>query len=341
MTRRRFTEQDKERLRDTDMEAILRAHGKDTSHTAGFLYRSPFREDNNPSFHIDHRNHRWADHGSIDPSSRKAGQKVAGGDTFDLVMRLRNCTFMEALEYLADFHPELYRGESEQIQTPQQSPSKIVIEEVKPSFFPFLMQYATQTRGIASQIVSRYCKQLNFHLTRGEESSRTYYAIGFPSMKGSWEIRNKYFKLSTGKAATIIDRDGKFRTQDDLSPTSDRVLVFEGFINFLSYLQDKRQLTPSSCDVVVLNSVSMLDSALDYIYNHERVIGYLDNDQTGKNYTAYLRDRCKERGLDFTDASREYAKVNDYNDLLLSKRSTQAKQRSGKQNSYRRYPSKG
>lgn len=319
MPRKIFTDTDKERLRDTDMEAILRAHGKDTSHTAGFLYKSPFREDNNPSFHIDHKNHRWADHGAVDPKTRKPNQKVTGGDTFDLVMRLRDCSFIEALEYLNTFHPEVYASESEVIDTRHRTPSKIVIEKEASSFYSGLMNYASDTRGISERLVSRYCRQLTFHLERGEEKSRSYFALGFPSTKGTWEIRNKYFKLSTGKAASIIDSNGNSQVQGDVRPTHDSVVVFEGFMNFLSYLQDKGMLVPD-CDVVVLNSVSMLDSVLDFIMAHREVTGYLDNDATGKNYTAYLKERCGEKDIRFNDGSRLYSSVNDYNDYLLKRR---------------------
>lgn len=78
------------------MEAILEAEGFDIKHKAKGNYHSPFREDKDPSFHIDEANHRWFDHGSGE-----------GGDVITLVQKLKGLTFTEALAYLEKFNPDL------------------------------------------------------------------------------------------------------------------------------------------------------------------------------------------------------------------------------------------
>ncbi len=82
-------------LRQTSMEAILEAEGYDTRHKAKGNYHSPFREDKDPSFHIDEANHRWYDHGSGE-----------GGDVITLVQKLKNLSFADALSYLEAFNPD-------------------------------------------------------------------------------------------------------------------------------------------------------------------------------------------------------------------------------------------
>ena len=69
------TEAQKDLLRRTPMEAILAKEGKDIRHTPSFLYHSPFREDNTPSFHIDEAHHRFSDPGDNDPAHRLPGRK--------------------------------------------------------------------------------------------------------------------------------------------------------------------------------------------------------------------------------------------------------------------------
>ena len=93
------TEASKQRveiLRQTSMEAILQAEGFDTMHKAKGNYHSPFRKDNDPSFHIDEANHRWYDHGTGE-----------GGDVINLVMKLKNLSFRGALDYLEKFNPDV------------------------------------------------------------------------------------------------------------------------------------------------------------------------------------------------------------------------------------------
>ena len=101
-----FTDEQKEILRRTPIEEVLRSRGYDTSHTRSGLYHSPFRNDSTPSFHIDASGNRWSDPGDTDPrhiKRKKDGtlNKQAGGDVVDLVMWLDDCSFSEALAYLA------------------------------------------------------------------------------------------------------------------------------------------------------------------------------------------------------------------------------------------------
>ena len=98
-------------LRQTSMEAILAAEGYDTRHKAKGNYHSPFREDKDPSFHIDETNHRWYDHGTGE-----------GGDTITLVRKLLNKSFTEALDYLEKFNPDI---SAFQRRTPMASDGKV------------------------------------------------------------------------------------------------------------------------------------------------------------------------------------------------------------------------
>lgn len=108
-------------LRQTPIYEILLAEGKDVRHTRSGLYHSPFREDSKPSFHVDEANHRFSDPGDFDESHKKPGAKQAGGDTVDLVMWLKGCTYTEALIYLYELNPSVEIAQA--ASTPSKSTS--------------------------------------------------------------------------------------------------------------------------------------------------------------------------------------------------------------------------
>ena len=51
---------------------IMAKLGCDMTHK-GYMYKAPFREDRNPSMHVDERRNMWCDYGSILPDGRRAG----------------------------------------------------------------------------------------------------------------------------------------------------------------------------------------------------------------------------------------------------------------------------
>lgn len=57
--------------------------------------------------------------------------------------------------------------------------------------------------------------------------------------------------------------------------------MFEGFFNFLSYLE-LNSLDKAMGDVLILNSTTNAHKAVEYISIHSNVEAYLDNDKTGR-----------------------------------------------------------
>lgn len=56
----------------------------------------------------------------------------------------------------------------------------------------------------------------------------------------------------------------------DSKPSSNRLLMFEGFFNFLSYLE-LNNLDKAMGDVLILNSTTNAHKAVEYISNHTNV----------------------------------------------------------------------
>lgn len=252
------------------------------------LYHSPFREDNTPSMKVDYDKNLWIDYG--------AGE---GGTLIDLVMRLERCDAGEAMRLLEQriagtTYVSSFIGKK---LTPPERAHSIIVEDVLPLENPALLSYLKE-RGIDLDTARAHCSEVHYRV-----ADKSYFAVGFRNDAGGWELRNRYFKGCTSKAPTT--RSGDYPT----------CLVFEGFMDFLSYLTLKR--APNSPhNIAVLNSVTNLSKAVPFIASHEQVYAYLDNDDAGRKATADLKAVCRN----LSDQSVHYRPHNDLNDYLRSRR---------------------
>ncbi len=252
------------------------------------LYHSPLREDHMPSMKVDYDKNLWIDYGTGE-----------GGTLIDLVMRMERCDAGEAmrqLEQRISGTPSFsFHGNHNPVSPHRES--AITIKQVRPLEKPALFDYLME-RGIHFDTARVHCSEVHYRV-----ANKFYFAIGFRNDDGGWELRNRYFKGCTSKAPTT--RRGDYPT----------CLVFEGFMDYLSFLTLKRNPTPPH-NVVVLNSVTNLAKAVPFIASHEQVYTYLDNDEAGQKATAELKAACRN----LSDQSIHYRQYNDLNDYLRSRR---------------------
>ena len=98
--------------------------------------------------------------------------------------------------------------------------------------------------------------------------------------------------------------------------------VFEGFMDFLSYLtlkqtDDSAICINAPCDYLVMNSVSNLKRTLTYLQKYTYIHCYLDNDLAGQKTVetiAGMYGRC------VYNESNCYAGYKDLNDYLRGKK---------------------
>ena len=235
---------------------------------------------------VDYDKNLWIDYG--------AGE---GGTLIDLVMRMERCdagTAMRLLEQqIGGATTFSFQGDCPAL--PERIPS-IIVEDVLPLEIPALLSYL-MGRGIDLDTVRLHCSELHYRV-----ADKPYFAVGFRNDTGGWELRNRYFKGCTSKAPST--RNGGYPT----------CLVFEGIIDFLSYLTLKHAPNPPH-NIVVLNSVTNLSKAAPFIASHEQVYAYLDNDDAGRKATAELKPVCRN----LSDQSVHYRPLNDLNDYLRSR----------------------
>ena len=197
------------------------------------FYLSPLREERTPSFKVDYSQNLWYDFG--------LGE---GGSIIDLVMRMERCEAGKAIRLMEQRISGMSSFSFHRKSNPA-SPhreSAITIEEVRPLENPALLAYLTE-RGIDLTTAKIHCSEVHYRV-----AYKSYFAVGFRNDAGGWELRNRYFKGCTSKAPTT--RGGDYPT----------CLVFEGFMDYLSFLTLKRNPTPLH-NIAVLNSVTNLAKA--------------------------------------------------------------------------------
>ncbi len=337
-TMKRFTERQVAVLRQTSMRDILAAEGHNTAHTRGNLYYSPFRvKEKAPSLHIDDENHRWFDHGN--PDAGVGGKR--GGDTVDFVRMLKGCGFVEALEYLCRYNPSVVPGCAvEAMEVPKVEDAivgdgdisgryvRTEILETRRRFTSHALTGFAAGRGIPRPVLERYCRELSYvriydnggaTVRRGPLTS-----IGFPNSEGGWTVRFPAAPREgrqTGKntiapgGATLLARDGTTMPTDGARATAPSVIVFEGFMDFMSWITAKRpEGTPGDTDIVVLNSVANIHKAMPFILAHRNVIAMTDNDAAGDAAARELENAARREGLRFMDNRAAFAGSKDYNE---------------------------
>ena len=185
------------------------------------MYRSPLREDNTPSFKVDYNANLWCDYGTGE-----------GGTLIDLVMKQHQCNAYGAICRLEQGDTASFSFHGKELperDTKRQAASPIEIRRIQPLQNPALIRYL-QERGISPGTASPYVQEMYYRI-----GGKPYFALAFRNDSGGYELRNPRFKGSTSKDITHIRQKGEPR---------DTCFVFEGFMDFLSFLTIRQQKSP-------------------------------------------------------------------------------------------------
>ncbi len=185
-----------------------------------------------------------------------------------------------------------------------------------------LKDYIYNNRKIHPDIADYY---LCTAVTKSANSNRSITYVAFPTSNEGFQFRNgmdKGAKKCTSSYPTVINAEGLYVFDDitKLKPSSPDVVIFEGFMDFLSALTDQDVLY-FNADVVILNSVVNTDKATSFIAAHDTVFAYYDNDAAGNNHTKALQDKLAhlKPSLVFQDCREEFMPFKDYNEYLCDK----------------------
>ena len=259
-------------------------------HGIHYWYCSPLRNERTPSFKVNIERNQWYDFSSSEH-----------GDIIDLVCALHRCTISEAIGLLSGTkqvaHQEFSFGGERKI-----SDRKLKFLSAQPLSNPNLLRYLT-ARAIPLTVAKSYCSEVLF-----QNMKRTYYSIGFANDALGWEIRNMYFKgCIAPKAVTTIKRG------------TDRLQIFEGFMDFLSW----QTLNPSSTrDAIILNSLALLPRIKEQMMGYKEVESFLDNDDAGRKSFAVLGQMFPQ----VVDGAARYREHKDLNEWLVAQSKVKDKQ---------------
>ena len=296
-----YTDQEKKTLQSISIVEIMAHMGKNLYNKKG-LYYSPFRDESTPSFHIDVATNRWYDFGTSE-----------GGGLFEFVCRIAGITRGEVYDWLASFRSMIPESEYKTVieKAKKVKPSRIIVDSTSHDFTRRkLVEYA-QSRAVTKEILERYCEEVLYHIDVYPQ--RQYFAIGFKNNDGGYVLRSSLTKKCTSSAMTTLGPEGNLTTK----VAGDKVLVFEGFMDFLSWISSVKQETPQY-DCCILNSVSNIEKALPWITAHKNIAAFMDNDEAGRNTLQKIIENVPDEAgkVCVYDMAKLYEGYNDLNEKL-------------------------
>ena len=213
-------------------------------------------------------------------------------DIVSLVQGIKLCSVSEALEYLSQFDFSF----QQQICNITKDESKYEILSISEVKHNALIQYLKERR-IKNNI--HILKEIHYKI-----SNKKYFGIGFKNDANGYEVRNKYSKICIGRKdiTTIKNKSNNLR-------------IFEGFMDYLSFIQMKKTLEEQLSDYVILNSVSMIFKLKKIIENYEKIELYFDNDEAGNRAT----NEVKQLNPYVEDNRILYQNYKDLNDFIMGK----------------------
>ena len=302
-------EEDLSRIKRYPIVEYLKRKGvKPVRSTAAYaLYCSPLREETHPSFKVDTEKNLWIDYG-----------EGRGGSIIDLCMRMEGCTLSEAIRRLGQnasdngtysFLNGFAPNNTQPVMAANGARRLIEISDTLP---PHLQDYLTKERCIDLEKAMPFLKCISY-----EVRNRLYQAIGFANPSGGYELRDdKTFK------GTIAPKDITPIFTDGTEP----VCIFEGFMDFLSFLSMKEEIT-KHC--LVMNSVSNVARTIRYLNDRHltHIRAFLDNDEAGRRA---VQDFIKA-GFHVEDMNIHYKDFKDLNEYHVSRVREQQKRKAQKQ----------
>ena len=270
-----------QQLNNIELEEVLASLGhlptRKTEKEAWYL--NPFANENQASFKLDISRNQWY-----------LFSEGIGGNNIDFIRKYFKCSISDALTWASEQNFSSFH---------QQTDFKVLKYEI--TEFSEIKNWNLKkylwSRGL-SQKVYPYIKEIKFTM-----NGKKLYAIGFENQSGGWELRNSFYKGSIMKKDISIIK----------STNNEKTFVFEGFFDALSCIE-LQDLIPGN--ILVLNSISLIDKAKEFLKTNKEVCLFLDNDEAGLKCKNTLKS-CLPNVKDF---SQIYENHKDFNQYFISEK---------------------
>ncbi|KGE12653.1 toprim domain-containing protein [Sphingobacterium deserti] len=293
--------------RDVSLVDLLAKLGHRPSYRSGkeLFYKSMLREERTPSLCVNENLNVWFDHGGAGVSQKQGGNVIDFALAYwfpsDFGQVLKRISETMLLDLPANIQPasrpRKTTSQSEKLTNYKVTGIKEIGDNQK-------IKAYLKGRGIYEQAKGRI-KEVYYEIVTGPKAGKSFFCAGWQNDLGSWELSNKgkHFKFKA-----CLGRKGI----TTIAGSESRVTLFEGYMDYLSWLADNPKATDT---VIVLNSVNLLDSALSKIASFPSVQAYFDRDRAGEKAFLQLKNVVPHA----QDRSSLYRKYKDYNDLLISR----------------------
>ncbi len=266
-------------------------------------YRSPWNTDEKTPSCFVFPNNKWNGQDPLKEYNYKDNSSNHGGDIYHFIQNYFNISFVDAKRKIIELiglncqehhRPTQKTAPSFSFNQQKEEPK---IKKVQSLQNKALTDYLRE-RGISKKISERYLSEIYYQI-----DTKSYFALSFLNDAGGREVRNKYFKGAFGKKDISLILP---------NPKDTRLKIFEGFMDFISYLEINKTATLSN--YLVLNSASLAERALKRIQgNFEAFELYLDNDHRGDKATAFFMHNLTNA----IDKRHHYKDYKDLNEFLL------------------------
>ena len=243
----------------------------------GWVFCSPLRNEHNPSAVIFYNTKQYFDFSTEERMTLP---------TF--IAKVENCDFKRAIELISGATFQCLTPYAPQVDLSDGSP----VGEYSTLTDAALFRY-TESRGISTRTAIKYLQQCRW---KGK-----YNKIAFRNDKGGYAIRN-----NQPNAQQRWFNDGPNRPTT-ISHNSDRVVIFEGTFDFLSWVEymNYKKKSIEKFDAITLNSVSNYRWLVmeNQLAKYSKIFLYLDNDKAGRETTAKI---IAEYPLESEDMTSQY-----------------------------------
>lgn len=249
-----------------------------------------------------------------------------GGQIIKAVMQFEGMKWKDALDFLQNFSGTNYEHISKKI-----SEEKTDLEKNKYNLTailrpnnPKLLDYYFN-RGIDVETLKKHTTQLHYQV-----GNNHYFGISLKNKTNGWDVRSTEGKIKLG--TSDISEAG--------NPNSDKIIVFEGLTDMLSFIQKGRDegLKEEPNRLICLNGAGNAGKFVDHFQDFKgRVILCLDGDTEGNKATAKIQEYFPQ-----AEDWREYYGIfegrggaHDFNEVLMREKGLIQEQNRGQNKGYR------
>lgn len=276
-------------------------------------YLNPFASESQASFKLDKRINAWYLH-----------SEGVGGNNTDFMKKYLNTSVNEVLDWA---QKQNFSSFHQQRQIKMSEPN-YTIDEILNLQNPNLKRYL-QERGLSPKVYD-HIKEVRFTI-----GSKKLYAIGFENLSGGFELRNAFYKGSLlKKDVSIINLSSNVQNISNIYDKDIKgVALFEGFIDALSFIEMQKLF---KVDILVMNSIALLNKSIEHLTKYTDINLFLDNDTAGI--------KCKSQIIKFfpeaKDHSGVYSNYKDLNEFLIHRMKNNVSDKVGKQSEQLQEPDK-